>query len=563
MLRLQFLRDENSFWFLDAFLGTIFFISSLLLFSKIGLKPELAAFLLLPGWFLKSTVKIESKLVFYAIAVLFIGGISYWVQGGLLASNANYALMYFNVDTPFTLMIAQSIQQSSEYPPKLLENEGMSLMYHYGYHIGLSFLSSISGLKIHVVHSLVLLPWMFFLQVGLIISIVKKVSGIKLIYAAACALLIWLSYQQYLFNYLNPNTLKNLIVLPNRYTALYPLGPSTFEGPFILAVIWLLWIKRSGAFLLSTILVILIPLFKIPLAPVVGMGFGLSALHFAWKEKKWVYLIYPSVAAVGMFVVFKLFSAAVSVAPPIEFFSMSHVQKDQWLSILIPIVILFLIHFLTKKKVLSNNNSWLLAFVFPMPILLLFINIQDVNTWQLIAVVPFTAWFISVLILVKNRELLKPIYKKGLIGLSVFILIIPISNAVVYVSNLLNTPVIGHEYCSNKLIEKTLKHIPLKENVIATNDLRYPAENFSRDGSQFQFSALFGHQMKVSDLSYLITLDFLKQALEFQSKLPQSIPSKEDLEFLKSKDVTHFVLAKSDVNLEGRPVVEYKTVVVK
>jgi hypothetical protein len=314
---------------------------------------------------------------------------------------------------------------------------------------------------------------------------------------------------------------------------------------------------------LATILLISVPLFKIPVAPVLGLGFGFTMLHLSWHQKKYMYLFYPIAVAVGMFVMFKWFSAAISDSPPIELFSISHVQKDHWFSFSAPLLVLITIHFLTNKKILTSDNLWLFAFVLPMPLVLLLVNLQDINTWQLIAIVPFAAWFIVAFIVLQNRDLLLPVYKRSLAVLCCIVLIIPLTNAGIYISNILQNPQWGHEYCNNALLQRTLNQIPLEGTTLATNDLRYPADGFSRDGNQFQFSAIYGHQMKVSNLSYLITRTFLKEAMAFQEKLPHSQPSDADLKFLKSEGVTHFVLAISDSVLEDNPVKAYKIYSVK
>ena len=51
----------------------------------------------------------------------------------------------------------------------------------------------------------------------------------------------------------------------------------------------------------------------------------------------------------------------------------------------------------------------------------------------------------------------------------------------------------AHEYADNRPIAPALSAIP-RNGVIATNDLRYPAEQYSRDLRQFQIPAVFGHQ---------------------------------------------------------------------
>jgi hypothetical protein len=52
----------------------------------------------------------------------------------------------------------------------------------------------------------------------------------------------------------------------------------------------------------------------------------------------------------------------------------------------------------------------------------------------------------------------------------------------------------AHEQADNRSIAAALASIPIAGTVVATNDLRYPANNYGRDLMQYQIPALFGHQ---------------------------------------------------------------------
>ena len=60
----------------------------------------------------------------------------------------------------------------------------------------------------------------------------------------------------------------------------------------------------------------------------------------------------------------------------------------------------------------------------------------------------------------------------------------------------------GHEYADNHAVADALSHIPLQNTMIATNDLRYPANGYSREYRQFQLAGIFGHQNFGADLVY-------------------------------------------------------------
>jgi hypothetical protein len=79
----------------------------------------------------------------------------------------------------------------------------------------------------------------------------------------------------------------------------------------------------------------------------------------------------------------------------------------------------------------------------------------------------------------------------GLLALSV---VPPAAVAARYAGLLLVRPELGHELVDNRALGEALSAVPVAGSVIVTNDLRYPAEAFSRDARQMQVPALLGHQ---------------------------------------------------------------------
>lgn len=63
-----------------------------------------------------------------------------------------------------------------------------------------------------------------------------------------------------------------------------------------------------------------------------------------------------------------------------------------------------------------------------------------------------------------------------------------------YSLRLLRAPDSGNDYVDNRSLAAALRAIPTRGTVVVTNDLRYPAGNFTRDDRQMQIPALFGHQ---------------------------------------------------------------------
>jgi hypothetical protein len=63
-----------------------------------------------------------------------------------------------------------------------------------------------------------------------------------------------------------------------------------------------------------------------------------------------------------------------------------------------------------------------------------------------------------------------------------------------YSVKLVRDPQSGTDFVDNRSLAEALAVIPTEGTMIVTNDLRYPAGNFTRDYRQMQIPALFGHQ---------------------------------------------------------------------
>ena len=109
-----------------------------------------------------------------------------------------------------------------------------------------------------------------------------------------------------------------------------------------------------------------------------------------------------------------------------------------------------------------------------------------------------------------------------------------------------------HEFADNRAIMTALQSIPIQGSVIATNDLRYPANNYSRDLSQFQIAALFGHQAYGSVATYERPSNSATR-LQEQQLLRREDWSSELNMIACQKGWTHILLAKYAPHVETVP----------
>jgi predicted N-acyltransferase len=104
----------------------------------------------------------------------------------------------------------------------------------------------------------------------------------------------------------------------------------------------------------------------------------------------------------------------------------------------------------------------------------------------------------------------------------------------------------AHEYCDNRSIAEAIKHIPVINSILVTNDLRYPAEGYQRDNKQFQLSAIYGNQCLASS-KYFITKEteaVFKEGLEIKRMLGQDKWNDSLNHFFSKYSITHVLIHK-------------------
>jgi hypothetical protein len=108
---------------------------------------------------------------------------------------------------------------------------------------------------------------------------------------------------------------------------------------------------------------------------------------------------------------------------------------------------------------------------------------------------------------------------------------------------LLSNPENWHEFADNGAILPALARIPLKATVIVTNDVRYPANDYSRVDRQFQIAALFGHQAYAAVLDYDPSPDEAERREE-QNMLQETVWDHNLTDIVCRRGWTHVLLSK-------------------
>jgi signal transduction histidine kinase len=108
----------------------------------------------------------------------------------------------------------------------------------------------------------------------------------------------------------------------------------------------------------------------------------------------------------------------------------------------------------------------------------------------------------------------------------------------------LRNPENGHEFVDNRPLAQALAVIPTTGTIVVTNDLRYPAQNFTRDDRQMQIPALFGHQAYAVNYAH----EAVEERRPLQRLLQQPAWSDAILDAARAHGWTHLLIRKDYVH---------------
>ncbi|MEQ1757425.1 MAG: hypothetical protein ABL986_03840 [Vicinamibacterales bacterium] len=143
---------------------------------------------------------------------------------------------------------------------------------------------------------------------------------------------------------------------------------------------------------------------------------------------------------------------------------------------------------------------------------------------------------------------------KSVAGVAVLLVTLPaLFVSARYARVLLDNPAQGHEFADNRALGEALATIPTTGTLIVTNDLRYPADGFSRDERQMQIPALFGHQAFAVNYFYE-AYPFSPERRELQKLLQAPSWSPAITEAARTHRWTHLLIRKDYVHPEPLPL---------
>ena len=500
-------------WFTGGFCLVAFFF----LFSKIagsslvffvGLPALVAASLLIRKPALGISFDGGLAAPTSALALVTLTTIPVLIMGARMGAG-EYPAEFFAGDSPFFLQQVYALMRTDSYPPPSLETYGFSFKYHYGFQAFVAITSILTGLKPHFVMFGVVQPMLELLAGLLVYDICRRLSG-RHGAAMLCLALFLLGSRQYLLTFqpLDPSWWA-FITHEENFNFRYPNGPDAAGLLMALCVIrCALEFERTNMRLAALFFTCLLAVFKLPYLIPVGAGIGLVYCNEMRKRFSVRLLFETGAAALLSVLAYMVFSQGPATAGGTAglqfagFLAMSMPWDNETLLILCAAVVATAAA--TRQRLTDNMFKLLLIAAAPYLLFCLWrLNVE--NEYQIfsLAVRGVALFAAAYLVTAWSADGQKPAGRRIVFSALIVALTLPgmlsLLNHVYVVSA---HPEQGHEYADNHAVADALSHIPLQNTMIATNDLRYPANGYSREYRQFQLAGIFGHQNFGADLVY-------------------------------------------------------------
>ena len=430
--------------------------------------------------------------------------------------------VFYNIDTAYALEKVHALIVADTYPPDSLSNVGIHRTYHYGTQAMAALISRSSGLLPH--HSMfgVVLP---LLTAGVLAAAATAARYISpalprsvsvpllLLSIPTLANPFWGTLGQQLWNAASSSELSlgQMIGEYGLWGILSNEGPNVGADFVILASLAGIAAASSWGWTLPAFLIGIAILVKTPTGVALIAGFALMEAWRAAVAKD----LRPSPQALmagGTFIATAVMFFLISFESnfQVEAYPLFHVREMVgrgnipglaldvvWM--LLPVLIV-LSAGITDPERRSAPFLWLVI----APLIVVNATRMD-NTrpggggtgddwFQMLHTVPFFIHAFTLSLASRRWEQL------GRRRRTAFLLILaltigPVAVAAAHYSVLLlRAPESGNDFVDNRSLAEALAVVPTRGTIIVTNDLRYPAGNFTRDDRQMQIPAIFGHQ---------------------------------------------------------------------
>jgi hypothetical protein len=493
--------------------------------------------------------------------------------GAMRMAPGDFAPVFYNVDSAYFLEQVHSLAQTTTYPPESLSNAGGRRAYHFGTHGMAALISRSSGLKPHTSIFGIVLP---LLTVGILAAAVaaaRAVSPAVPLYLSVPLLLIGVPSFLYSFWAEVGPRLWSAWSSPQPWAQIAPVlesyelwGVASNSGQnlgahfLVLASLAAIATAPARGWRLAVFLIGTGILVKTSTGVALVAGFALTQL---WPvltfRRPWPPAPLFAVVAVFLAIYIPLFMTPMPPDFQTELSPLFHLTRYSERNLLgglgldvawVLLPLLVLAPWKAGEKS-APTLPLLLMSVAPFVVVNVTRSIDvrpggggPTDDWlQVMLAVPFLL-HAFVLAFASQRWRRLNLGSRVVFGVLIALAVLPV--VVVagrYSQVLIRDHENGHEFVDNRSIAAALAAIPRDGSLIVTNDLRYPAQRFSRDNRQMQIPALFGHQAFAVNYAYEI-FPFTSERRELQKLLQAGQWSDAITNAARAHGWTHLIIRK-------------------
>jgi hypothetical protein len=492
----------------------------------------------------------------------------------VLMAPGSFPPVFYNADIGYSLEKVHSVAVAQTFPPPSLSNLGVQRTYHYGTHAMAALISRSSGLLPHHSLFLIVLPLLTAGVIAAAVAVARHVAPAIPRSISVPLLLITTPYLAKPFSGRFATQLWNAaasgvfsiqqVVGDYELWGILSNDAHNVCGNFLIlgSVAGLaaanVWGRRLPACLIGVSV-----LFKTTTGIAIVAGFALAEVWRAIVSKRFLPSQQAVMAAaifIATFVTFYL--ATFQSVFRVEAYPLSHLREAIGPRQVSPFVFDLLWLFLPVLIVLSarlrdpeRKSAPLLLWAIGPLVVTNTTRLDNTGVgiggagagddWiQVLHPVPFLLHAFALSLASRRWDALGR-GRRAAVLLTMGLMIAPVAAAAAsYSWRLLRDPASGLEFVDNRSLGQALALIPTQGSIIVTNDLRYPAQNFSRVDRQMQIPSLFGHQAFAVNYAY----EPVEYRRPLQMLLQQPEWSDAILEAARAHRWTHFVVRKDYVH---------------
>jgi preprotein translocase subunit SecE len=486
--------------------------------------------------------------------------------------------VFYNIDTAYTLEKVHALVAAQSYPPASLSNVGIRRTYHYGSQAMAAFLSRSSGLSPHHSLFLVVLPLLTAAVLAGAAAAARHLSAalprsvtvpLLLLSTPSLSRSFWHTFGPQLWAAATSGPLSiDHIVGDMRVWGVLSNESMNVGGDFIIlgAIAGIaaapVWGWALPAFLIGSAMLVKT---TVGVALVAGFGFAegwrVLTARRVWPSRQ---ALMAAATFIAIFAAFFVVSFESNFH--LELAPLYHLRQVVGSGTVVGSTFDLLWLCFPLLVVLSagiqdpgrRSTPYLLMAIAPLVV----VNVSRLDStqaggggtgddWlQTLHAVPFLLHAFALSVAARRWPRLGRPRRVAFLVAAV-LAIVPVSLAAGrYSSRLIRDPESGTDFVNNRPLAAALAGIPTSGTVIVTNDLRYPAGNFTRDDRQMQIPALFGHQAFAVNYAH----EAVEERRGLQQLLQQPQWSDAILDAARTYHWTHLVIRKDYEHADRIPL---------